>query len=222
MPVRVDSGPGTPAGGRGLAVAMAVVVAVMMATAGCGSDQSDDLPPPRSPGPAQSPTAPTLQLTAEEQQAVDEVRTIFDEFMHAYIDLATSGDPPDQDAILPVVRRLNHPLGGSVRDELVDNYLAARRLDGVLEWTFVGVVAVDLQPAHGDRDPDIALRYCVDAANWQTMDGVSGEVSDSDQVFAAGFQLGVVRAVYFDPYSTENLDPQWYVSSWEGEEALTC
>lgn len=189
----------------------------------CASDDDDGLPPPQSPGADQPSPTPTLELTTEEQEAVDEVRALFDEFMHAYIALATSGDPPDQDAMLPVAGLLTHPLEGEVITELVDNYVADRRLNGTLTWTTVSVVEVELQPADDERDPEVTLQICLDATDWITASKATDEVEEiSSQLFKQGAYLVTVRATYFDPMSLDNASPRWFFGVWESELDASC
>jgi hypothetical protein len=217
VPVRRNSR-GQGAAGSRLVTAVAAALAVAAGAGGCGSDDFDDLPPPRSPAATAPTSAPALQLTAEEQQAVDEIRTLFDDFMQAYVDLATSGETPDQEAMLPVLVRLEHPFRDEVNAELVGNYLAERRLAGTSNWQFVSVEEVDLEPeASGRHNPSVRLRYCIDATDWTTVDiDGGGPAADSEPVFAPAIHLGTLRAVHFDRGGPD--DPRWYLVEWVGRE----
>lgn len=74
--------------------AVAVLTTLLVLAAGCG-DAGSDLPPPASSPPTVSPT-PKLQLTPAEQQAVDEARAVFDEFMQTYIEVLMTNEIQDQ------------------------------------------------------------------------------------------------------------------------------
>jgi hypothetical protein len=207
---------------------MSVVVTtlVILTGTGCGGGSTDDrLPPLRSPGVASPVATPTLQLTAEEQQAVEEVRAVFDEFMRAYVSLATSGDPPGDEAMRPVLQHLTSPLSQDINTELVDNYLADRRLDGKLTWSFVHAVEVDLERTVNDApEPIVRLRFCVDARPWTTMDKATREPSaDGEPVFASGVgYAGIVGAAHFDPGSVTQGNPRWHLYGWEVEADREC
>jgi hypothetical protein len=206
---------------RGVAAPLTAAMAGLLVVCGavaCGEDGSDGLPPAPSPGASTPAAAPKPQLTPEEQQAVDEVRRLFDEFMQAYVDLATSGDPPSDNAMLLVLRFLDPPLYSSVNTELVDNYLGDRRMDGTLVWRFVGVSDIDLDRVVDDRDwPKVDLMYCIDATVWTPIDKVTADDVSGSPVFGSGTHLGTVRATYFDPFSSDDANPQWYLGSWDGE-----
>lgn len=209
---------------RGMRAWLAGAMAgLLVGSAGaCGEGGSDGLPPPRSPEVGTPSAPPTLQLTAEEQQAVDEVRQLFDEFMQAYVDLATSGDPPGNDAMLPIGTRSVPPMFSAVNTELVDNYLAGRRLSGTLVWEYSGVaeVRLDSREMSGD-DPQIELHYCLDARDWSTLASDGDEPVPGGEFFSADAYLGTVRAIFFDRGGPD--DPRWYLVEWAEEEVgNTC
>ena len=193
------------------------VVAVMFASvAACGGGEDDRLPPPRSPQPTPVTASSTLSLTPEEQQAVDEVRALFDEFMNAYVELATSGEVPNEH---PAYRTLDqHGMfsGSGFLSEVVDNWRAGHAADGPLTWTYVGVTAIDLDHvAPGDiSNPLVDLVYCIDATSWSTIDRATGErVGD-----VGGRTLWTIRGGWLADRGGPDSDG-WSLGSAQDEEA---
>ena len=97
-----------PAYPRRTPTVVLTTLGLTLALAACSNDSSDDLPPPPPSTPADTQTpAQTIELTPEEEQAVEEAKAKFDEFMEAYVYEATTGEPLDTGAG-PVIG--GHPL----------------------------------------------------------------------------------------------------------------
>jgi hypothetical protein len=121
--------------------------------------------------------SPTLSLTAAEQQAVDEVRALFDEFMNAYVELATSGEIPSEHFSYQTLDQHGMFSGSGFLTEVVDNWRAGHSAGGQLTWTYVRVGFVELDHvAPGDVDnPLVDLIYCIDETSWSVVDRATGE-----------------------------------------------
>ena len=132
----------------------------------------------------------------------------------------TSGDPPGEDAMAPVLLLLAHPLEGDINTELVDNYLADRRLDGDIDWDFLEVVEVDLdRVVRGEEAPLVRLRYCLDFTGWVTVDKDTGEHLSGPGTRRSA----IVEAEFFDRLSSFRPGPQWHVYEWgDGEDGDSC
>lgn len=196
---------------RHASITTLAIITLGIAT-GCSGDTDDGLPPPH-PGFTPTPhNTPTLHLTLEEQQAVDEANELFNEFMQLYTDLASSGEPPGEEATTPLYVLIAGYLSQDVNDELVDNYLANRRMDGAVSWEFVEPVEVVLDPkTTGQRDPSIILRYCINADPWTTVDTGTGDpIRGTESVLVQGAHLTDVRFTYFDRGAPD--DPRWYAA----------
>lgn len=218
--------------GRRMRASLALAVAAAVATFGmaaCGGDENADLPEPASPRPP-APEAPAVTLTAEEQQAVDEVRAIFDEFMTAYVEILTAGNTPTDAELEPFLRLLTDPLLHETT-EVYDNYQNERRADGQVEWQFVEVVEVDLDNVEvvvGEDEaiPLVRLRYCVDGTEWRTVEKSTGEPAEpaEQRVVDPGQRNHVtVEAAHFDlsPVGPRD-DPRWHLADWQSEESQPC
>jgi hypothetical protein len=146
--------------------------------AGCG-EETGGLPPPASPPPG-TPSGPTPgpSLSPAEQEAVDEARARFDEFMNAYVEVSTA-DLPTAETAEDLFAQVDQHVGGGelsqdLRSEIVGRWGESHVLDGALEWDFVDVVEVDLdREVEGDSSPLVGLRYCVDASTWVSVDAAT-------------------------------------------------
>ncbi len=158
------------------AVAGAVAALMVVGVAACGGDTDDRLPPPQSPAPTQPEPSPTLDLTPAEQEALDEVRALFDEFMAAYVEVATSGLMPhdhEHHAFLDQHRLYD---GGHLR-ELFEMWQDSQVFQGDLHWTYLEVerLEIDHVSTAGNLNPQVWLRYCVDATDWVKIDQTTGD-----------------------------------------------
>ncbi|QSB16466.1 hypothetical protein JQS43_09390 [Natronosporangium hydrolyticum] len=197
---------------------MALLTAsLLVATSAACGDDTDDLPPaPASPAPQgtseQEPVE--LELTAEEQDAVDEVRERFDEFMTAYVDVLTAGEGADIDTIFQVNRYAADQASIDVHEQIVDNFLADQVADGTLDWEFLEVVEVDFDRIVADREsPQIQLRYCLDATDWRVVERDGGATVTEP--------LGQHTALITGRYSEQRSDTGaqgWRIAGWDNEE----
>jgi hypothetical protein len=194
-----------------------------LALAACSNasgDSGDDPPslPPSAPAATQAP-AQTIELTPEEEQAVEEAKAKFDEFMEAYVYEATTGEPLDTGAG-PVIggHPLEHaefPLRQEIQIELVENYDEGHVAKGDLRWTFLGVEDVDLDRMVNDKNvPAVWLRYCIDQTDWQMVNAETG-----DPVTEPGDrQIAVFRAIWYDDDGGART-ARWLIAEreWTGE-----
>ncbi len=162
-----------PAYPRRTPTVVLTTLGLTLALTACGNDSSDDLPPPPPSTPADTQTpAQTIELTPEEEQAVEEAKAKFDEFMEAYVHEATTGEPLDTGAG-PVIggHPLEHaefPLRQEIQAEFVEYYDEGQVAKGDLHWTFLGVEEIDLDRIVNDKNvPAVWLRYCIDQTDWQ-------------------------------------------------------
>ncbi|QSB14287.1 hypothetical protein JQS43_22715 [Natronosporangium hydrolyticum] len=197
-----------------------IAVAAMLAAGGCSSDSG--LPdPPESPPSNPDHSVAEVDLTADEEQAVDEARAVFDQFMTAYNDVLTAGDPATDEVLDGILPLAGGPLAREVNGEIFDNFQAGVRAEGVIEHQFIEIVSLDLDQTTvvGGEDrpvPTVLLHYCMDATEWKSVDKDTGDVVDGP----GDRQLTTVTAIYFDStpvaVAEENLDPNWEVTEMDG------
>lgn len=159
---------------------LATVIALVSGATACGGGDTSDLPPPASPPPdSASEQTPGLELSPAEQQAVDEARAKFDEFMNAYIEVSTADIPtPDtaEDLFAQVDEHLAGLLSQELRGEIVGGWGQQQTATGTLGWSFVRVVDVDLDREVEDTSfPQVNLLYCIDSTDWAAVDANSDD-----------------------------------------------
>ncbi len=159
-------------------VTSTVCVVLLLGFAAACSGKEDplshlDQAPPSMPT---APATPELVLTAEEQEAVDEVRETFDRFMSAYVEVATSGERPHDSPHHSFLDR-HHLYTYDYLAEFYEMWTQGQRYDGTLAWEFLEVVEVDVDRVTSSGHPSalVRLRYCVDATNWRKIDSATGE-----------------------------------------------
>ena len=213
-----------PAYPRRTPTVVLTTLGLTLALAACSNDSSDDLPPPppSTPADTQAP-AQTIELTPEEEQAVEEAKAKFDEFMHAYIEEATTGEPYDT-PMGPVVggRPLEHstvPLYLEIEDEFVEYYEKNQIAKGDLRWTFLNVEDIDLDLMVGDENvPAVWLRYCIDPTNWQIVDAETKQPTGPATGLPDSPEAAIFEAVWFDDADGARTEG-WRIDSreWTGE-----
>jgi hypothetical protein len=161
-------------------ITLTVTIMLMTLVAACGSD-GGDLPPPPASSSSETPgtPSPSLDLTPAEQQAVDEARAKFDEFMNAYIEVSTA-PLPTADTAEDLFFRVDEHLGGllsqELRGEIVARWAEQRVVAGALSWNYVGVLEIDLdRVVEGSSFPRVNLLYCIDATDWVVVEADSVE-----------------------------------------------
>jgi hypothetical protein len=158
---------------------LAVATVLAGGTAACGGDGSSELPPPASSPSGGASQLPGLDLSPAEQEAVDEARAKFDEFMNAYIDVSTAELPTAEEAeglFARVEQQAAGLLPQELRTEIVGRWGENRIISGSIKWSFVDVSEVDLdREVNGKRFPRVTLKYCIDAIDWLTVDADTGE-----------------------------------------------
>ena len=157
-------------------LSLTACVALLLGSAAACGEEEDPLAHLDQTPPSMPTASPTLQLTPEEQEAVDEVRETFDRFMSAYVEVATSGEMPHDSPHHSFLDR--HSLyDHSYLAELYEMWTNGQRYDGTLTWEFVDVVEIDMDHVMtgGFPSPQMVLRYCVDATNWRKIDAITGE-----------------------------------------------
>lgn len=169
-----------------LTIMLAVAAALATGASACGDD-TGDLPPPASPPASSSEPSPGLDLTPAEQQAVDEARAKFDEFMNAYLEVSTADVPTPEEAE-DLFAEVDQHIGGGelsqeLRMEIIGRWGEQQTLSGTAEWTFDSVVTVDLdREVEGRSSPQVDLQYCIDMTALTPVDArtrqPSGELGD--------------------------------------------
>ena len=205
-------------GGRHRSVTVVVAVALASVAACGGGGEDDRLPPPRSPQPTPATTAPTLTLTPEEQQAVAEVRALFDEFMNAYVEVATSGERPHDHPQHRFLDRHRLYTAAHLR-EVYEHWQEGRAFAGELGWTYLGIVEINLDHmAPGDiHNPRVVLRYCIDATDWKLVDTTTGDVMED----GGGRYVWVVPIGWLDDRGGGPESAGWALGAQQVEES-TC
>jgi hypothetical protein len=201
--------------------AFAVATVLVGGAAACGDDHPGDLPPPASSPPGGASETPGLELTPAEQEAVEEARAKFDEFMNAYIDVSTAPIPTAETAealFLEVERHTDGLLPQELRTEIVGRWGGGRVISGSLDWNLVAVVDVDLEfEVNGSSFPTVFMDYCVDAANWAVVDSDSGEPAGEP----VGRHLWSVEVSWSDDWGGLGLEG-WRVVERENVEERKC
>jgi hypothetical protein len=198
----------------GLALLTASLLTV--ASAACGDDTDDLPPPPPSPAPQGAPEQEPVEreLTPEEQDAVDEVRARFDEFMTAYVDVLTAGEGADIDTIFQVTRYAGGQARRDVHGEIFDNFMADQVADGTLAWEFLEVIEVDFDRMVADREsPEVQLRYCLDATDWRVVEKDGGATVTEPR----GRHTALITGSYLDQWGDTGPDG-WRIGAWDNEE----
>lgn len=195
------------------ATALAIVGA-----GGCADDS--DLPPAASP-PATTTEAPGLDLTPAEQEAIDEARTTFDNFMNAYVEVAQTNEIQETAAGNVLGGRaldfLTSPLREDVQREVADNWQAGQVQEGILEWTFVEVASVDLERRVNDiKVPEVVVRYCIDATGWVLVDEASGTPTGEP----GGRHVVTIRLSY--QIRGTDPGPSWQVAERDAHSDQSC
>jgi hypothetical protein len=153
--------------------------AVLATAAGCG-EETGGLPPPASPPPG-TPSGPTPgpSLSPAEQEAVDEARARFDEFMNAYVEVSTADLPTAEtaeDLFFEVEQHADGALPQELRSEIIGRWGEGQVVEGTLQWRLTDVVDVDLgYEVNGAVFPTVFLKYCIDATNWVVVKAETGE-----------------------------------------------
>ncbi|QSB14918.1 hypothetical protein JQS43_00535 [Natronosporangium hydrolyticum] len=144
----------------------------------CGDDDDGLPPPPASPPPA-DPTdnEETLDLTPEEQEAVDEARAHIDEFLRNYVAVSTADLPAPEEAeelFSDVERDADGLLPQELRREIVGMWGEGQVVEGDLTWEALSVQSVDLEnEIEGIRVPEVTVLFCVDATDWVAIDAAT-------------------------------------------------
>lgn len=187
--------------------------------AACGNDGDDSLPPPADPPTSSDQSVEEISLTPEEEQAVEEAKAKFDEFMNAYVDEAITGEPFDT-PMGPVIggAPLEHaipPLAQEIQKEFVERRNSLYVADGELHWSFLRVEDIDLGRMVDDKNvPAVWLRYCIDATGWQIVEAESGEVVEQP----GDREAAIFRAVWYDDDGGARTEG-WLMAEreWAGE-----
>jgi hypothetical protein len=175
--------------------------------AACGDDHPGDLPPPASSPPGGASETPGLELTPAEQEAVEEARAKFDEFMNAYIEVSTAELPTAEDSE-EVFARLDQHVGGGelsqeLRIEIVGRWGNGQLLEGALKWDLVDILDVNLdREVDGRKSPQVDLQYCIDAAEWIPVDANTGQPVGPN----GDRHLWFVAAVWSDDWFGQSIE----------------
>jgi hypothetical protein len=200
---------------------LAVATVLAGGTAACGGDGSSELPPPASSPSGGASQLPGLDLSPAEQEAVDEARAKFDEFMNAYIDVSTADIPtPDtaEDLFLEVEQHTDGLLPQELRAEIVGRWGKGRVIDGSLDWSLVAVTDVNLGfELNGLPFPTVYLDYCIDATDWVEFDSAGGGAANE----SAGQHPWSVEVSWSDDWGGLGLEG-WRVVERDEMRERTC
>lgn len=205
-------------------VVFLTAIGLTLTLAACGDDGGDDLPPPPASAPVGSQAqVEMIELTPEEEQAVEEAKAKFDEFMQAYVHEATTGEPYDSGAG-PVIgghplAHLTIPLRQEIQAEFVEYYNAGQLAEGDLRWSFLGVEEIDLDRMIGDENvPAVWLRYCIDPTGWRLVDAETGQPAGAPTGLPSAPEAAVFRVVWYDDGGGTRTEG-WRVADreWTGE-----
>lgn len=187
---------------------LATVIALVSSATACGGGDTSDLPPPASPPPdSAGEQTPGLELSPAEQQAVDEARAKFDEFMNAYIEVSTA-DIPTPDTAEALFAQVDQHVGGGklsqdLRTEIIGRWGNEQILHGALEWSFVDVIDVDLgREVDGENSPQVNLHYCIDATALLQVDAEAEESVGQP----GGRHLWTVAAVWSSDWFGQGIE----------------
>ena len=196
-----------------------LLMASLLGAAGltaCGNDDADSLPPPADPPATSDQSAEEISLTPEEEQAVEEAKSKFDEFMNAYVELALSGEGSDLERREPVLQHTLEPLASDVNRELLNNWQEERVFTGTLEWSFVDVIQVNLTEQVQEREiPTVWLSYCIDQTAWTLVDSNTDDPIEGP----GGRHLSTIQVIKSDPLGS---GAAWYVSEREDHRTQSC
>lgn len=208
---------------RGFAAAWAVTT--LVAVVACGGDDPALPAPAESPAevaPTSSPT-PGLDLTPEEQAAVDEALDVFDAYVSTYVQLATEGTDFTEGSHYSELGQYGiAATDGYEAADLDNNQVQGRLGSGVIDWELLEVVQIDLS---GDRhptdqgDPWMRVQICLDETGWTLIDEESAEVVEGP----GGRHIANVLLVYqSDEYSELRPEEAWRLGLWEEAEGRSC
>lgn len=163
-------------------IAAGVLVGTVSVVAGCGGQESPELPSPAPSEPATPPASPTVSLSPRDAEAAEEILAAFDAYMAAYIELSREGAPGGSQETL--ARLEDVPVVGPAAFQLTDDVLARNHqagavTQGSITWS-AEVVEIDWDFT-SPRDPERALpvatlRVCFDETNWTTVEADTGQV----------------------------------------------
>lgn len=207
-------------------VATAAVVTLAGGVAAC-TEQTQELPERVSPAPALPTAAPPPDLTADEQQAVEDVQAQVEEFLAAYLDLLVEGAAATEDQYGRLPQLGSGNLLFEVWDEVGANYDQDRRADGEIVWTFHEVVEVDLDRVitRGQNEFPlrwVQLRYCADATGFQVVDKASGQPTDPAEEAVMPAPGAHHQALFTVVMFLEEGDDRWRIEEWDNEEDRPC
>jgi len=146
-------------------VATMVLVAMGVATAACGDDPGDRLPPPASPEPTPSPTA-----TVDPDEAA--VREVID----AYLRLAAAAKVKSDPSLDGLDELTTPSFLNVIRGSFSSDSYFNRRYEGTIE-----VVWVEVVERHTDQlGPQLVVDACLDWGNFVPVDIDTGELNGDD------------------------------------------
>ncbi|QSB14915.1 hypothetical protein JQS43_00520 [Natronosporangium hydrolyticum] len=189
----------------------------------CGDDDDGLPPPPASPPPA-DPTdnEETLDLTPEEQEAIDEAQLVIDDFFDAYVEDARLGEPYEVAESIRVVggRPLEFAaaeLSQELQAESVENYNDGVIFEGEFSWDYLRPEGADLDRIVNDFSvPEVELSYCLDATDWTPVDRETNEPTGEP----GDRRIAIISAVWYD--GRGGNEEGWQVSGWEDKASGSC
>jgi hypothetical protein len=162
--------PGRPVAGGRMAGVIAVVLATVVALAGCSGAGDDGLPPRATPGPTVAPEPTVDPADAAALAAVEG-------FLQAYIDVLTEGKHPQE--LAP------YTLPGGVERRVED--VQANRREGRI---FIGTISAEgwriaerdrpVGPTDPASGPGVLIEACLDGSDWRLVDRDTGALLGAD------------------------------------------
>jgi hypothetical protein len=193
-----------------MAGVIAVMVAAVVALAGCGGAGDDGLPPRATPGPTVAPVPTVDPADAAALAAVEG-------FLLAYIDVLTEAAHPEilADLTIPVE-------AGLIGDSVQANRREGRIFTGTIRAESWRIVERDqpVAPTEPAAGPGLLVEACLVGSDWRLIDRVTGELIGADpdahetrhtgRFLAYPSEDGTWWARFTVP------DPQWLIGLPEG------
>jgi len=142
-----------------------VLVAMGVATAACGDDSGERLPPPASPEPTPSPTA-----------TVDPDEAAARELIETYLRLAAAAKAKSDLSLEGLAELTTPPFLDVIRSSIDSDLYFNRRYEGTIEVVWVEVV----ERNNDQLGPQLVVDACLDWSGFVPVDIDTGEVNGDD------------------------------------------
>ena len=142
-----------------------VLVAMGVATAACGDDSGERLPPPASPEPTPSPTATVDPDEAAAREVID-----------AYLRITAAGKVRSDPSLDGLDELTTPPFANLIRGSFEQDRFFNRRYEGTIEVVWVKL----LERNDTDLGPQLVVDACLDWGNFVPVDIDTGELNGDD------------------------------------------